>query len=454
MRFSSLAVAAFLLDSATNVSSFSVARPAVPAVTLQPQQINGRIPSTRLNFAEVSGGMEELQELTQEEDKTPLIKTVRKSPSFFKMAGYAAVPVSAALGFGLVPSRRLAAHAVGAVVTGVAGAVGKSRLDVVTESAATPAIAQALIDHGLDDPQTTASYVKAIQNDFGIVDDEEFSSMCGEVYGKYLLGMVKHNPQPKTSELKELDNLKTALALNNLHVGQAHADAATEWYRTTCLFTPEEDLDDPDHPDHLAMNKFLFLTERVLRQNGETDEAFRFEMTRVSKAMGGLKLIDAVDRVADVMEPFYQRALKSTRSKLGTNQVSSDMLERARQTLGVDEQVARDMHVTSFNDEVRDLLGKDGEDDELDLSTAKFGAGAKERVSFTMLSVILLRIVGCCFEPVLTHCIGISVGPTTRYSRFDRARRQLRDCCGSHPTLSSYGPCSHQVLPRRYTHCR
>ena len=145
------------------------------------------------------------------------------------MAGYAAVPVSAALGFGLIPSRRLAAHAVGAVVTGVAGAVGKSRLDVVTESAATPAIAQALIDHGLDDPQTTASYVKAIQNDFGIVDDEEFSSMCGEVYGKYLLGMVKHNPQPKTSELKELDNLKTALALNNLHVGQAHADAATEW---------------------------------------------------------------------------------------------------------------------------------------------------------------------------------------------------------------------------------
>ena len=317
MRFSSLALAAFLLDSANNVSSFSIARPpvahTVPAVSVQPPQQFSRTSSsttTRLNFQEVSGGMEELQELTAEEDKTPLIKTVRKSPSFFKMAGYATIPISAALGFGLVPSRRLAAHAVGAVVTGVAGAVGKSRLDVVTESAATPAIAQALIDHGLDDPQTTATYVKQVQNDFGIVNDDDFSAMCGEVYGKYLLGMVKHNPQPKTSELKELDNLKTALGLNNLHVGQAHADAAAEWYRTTCLFTPEEDLEDPEHPDHLAMNKFLFLTERALRQNGETPEAFRFEMTRVSKAMGGLKLMTAMDRVADVMEPFYQRALK------------------------------------------------------------------------------------------------------------------------------------------------
>ena len=387
MRFSSLALAAFLLDSANNVSSFSIARPVahtVPAVAMQvPPQIASRTSSTtRLNFQEVSGGMEELQELTAEEDKTPLIKTVRKSPSFFKMAGYATIPISAALGFGLVPSRRLAAHAVGAVVTGVAGAVGKSRLDVVTESAATPAIAQALIDHGLDDPQTTATYVKQVQNDFGIVNDDDFSAMCGEVYGKYLLGMVKHNPQPKTSELKELDNLKTALGLNNLHVGQAHADAAAEWYRTTCLFTPEEDLEDPEHPDHLAMNKFLFLTERALRQNGETPEAFRFEMTRVSKAMGGLKLMTAMDRVADVMEPFYQRALKSTRSKLGTNQVSSGMLERARKTLGVADDVARDMHVQSFNDEVRTLLGKDSDDeDEMDLSTAKFGEGAKERVS-------------------------------------------------------------------------
>jgi hypothetical protein len=285
------------------------------------------------------------------------------------------------LGFGLVPSRRLAAHAAGALVTGVAGAVGKSKLDALTESIAKPAIAQAIIDHGLDDAITTAAYVKAVQETFGIVDDEDFEAMCTEIYSKYLMGMVKFNPSAKTSELKELENLKTALGLTNLQVGEAHAAAASEWYRTTCLFTPEEDLQDPDHPDHQAMDKVLFLTERALRQGGETDEAFNFEMTRVAKALN-LETAEAVERVAEVVEPFYQRALKSTRNKLGSNQVSAAMLERARKTLGVSEETSIDMHIACFNEEVKALLGLETEgDEEVDTSAAVFEEGAAERVS-------------------------------------------------------------------------
>lgn len=324
--------------------------------------------------------MDELQDFT-EQDKSPLSQQVRKSPSFWKMASMASIPVSAALGFGLVPSRRLAAHAAGALVTGVAGAVGKSKLDAVAESVAKPAIAQAIIDHGLDDAATTAAYVKAIQETFGIVDDEDFEAMCTEIYSKYLMGMVKFNPSAKTSELKELENLKTALGLTNLQVGEAHAAAASEWYRTTCLFTPEEDLQDPDHPDRQAMDKVLFLTERALRQGGETDEAFNFEMTRVAKALN-LKTVEAVERVAEVVEPFYQRALKSTRNKLGSNQVSAGMLERARKTLGVLEETSIDMHIACFNEEVKALLGLETEsDEEVDTSAAVFEEGAAERVS-------------------------------------------------------------------------
>ena len=403
MRFSSAAVAAVLLASNNlgQSDAFSVRPPValntrqsfVPTVAehqqqrlmVEPQQ--QRIPLvTSLNFAEVSGGMEELQELTEQKPTNVVEQQVRKSPSFWKIAGYASIPVSAALGFGLVPSRRLAAHAAGALVTGVAGAIGKSRLDAFTESAALPAIAQVIIDNGIEDPATTNGYINEIKELYGIIDDDDFEAMCAEVYSKYLLGMVKFNPMPKSSEPKELDKLKTALGLNNLLVGEAHASAAQEWYRTTCYYTPEEELDDPDHPDRQAMDKFLFLTERALKQGNETSQAFKFEMTRVAKAMK-LSLATALDRVAEVQEPFYQRALRSTRAKLGSNQVSESMLERARKTLGIDDETAFDMHVACFNEEVRAQLGlkEDDDDDEseeeIDLSKAKFSDDSKEKVS-------------------------------------------------------------------------
>eukprot|EP00980_Cylindrotheca_fusiformis_P001430 scaffold345_cov134-Cylindrotheca_fusiformis.AAC.41 len=375
MKFSSVAVTAFLLAPTGDVSAFTVRPPMAAAPRNQNAQ--GRLPP--LKFAEVSGGMEELQEYTDAKTTSPLEKQMRKSPSFWKLAGYATVPVSAALGFSLVPSRRLVAHAAGAIVTGVAGAIGKSKLDSFSDVVAPPAIAQAILDHGLDDPTTTAGYVQEVQTLFGITDDEEFESMCSDVYSKYLLGMVKFNPISKTSELKELKKLKKALSLSNLQVGEAHAAAAAEWYRTTCLFTPEEDLEDPDHPDRQAMDKLLFLTERALRQGGETAEAFAFEMTRVGKAMK-LSFGEVMERVADVQEPFYARALKSTRAKLGTNSVSGSTLEKARETLGLDEQIAFDMHVAAFNEEVRELLGLAGEDENADTSKAKFGEGAQERL--------------------------------------------------------------------------
>jgi hypothetical protein len=422
MRITSAAVAAFLLAESINnknnsVNGFSV-RPLVstpsagtgrynvldttsqtPASHFMaaPQLQQRSVPHRTtilppLRFAEISGGMEELQELTNNPSTSVLEKQVRKSPSFWKLAGYATIPVSAALGFGLVPSRRLAAHAAGALVTGVAGAIGKSRLDAVTESAALPAIAQAIIDHGIDDPATTNGYINELKELHGIIDDEDFEAMCAEVYSKYLLGMVKYSPVPKTSEPKELEKLKTALGLNNLLVGEAHAAAAQEWYRQTCLFTPEEDLADPDHPDRQAMDKMLFLTERALRQGNETDQAFKFEMTRVAKAMK-LKLTTALDRISEVQEPFYQKALKSVRAKLGTNQVSATMLERARLTLGIDKATAFDMHVACFNEEVRSQLGLKADDDdddgegegdesrEIDLSKSKFDEDSEEIVS-------------------------------------------------------------------------
>ena len=355
--------------------------------------------------------MEELQDLMERTDKMhPLSKRVRQSPSLFKLAALASIPFSAALGFVSVPSRRFAAHTVGAVVTGLAGAVGKSRLDALTEANAKPALAQAIVDHPTLDETTTAA-VRNVQEQFGLLQ-EDFELLCSEVYAAYLQGMIKFNPTAKTSELKELDNLRKVLQLNNLQVGEAHCLAATEWYRATCLFTPEEELDDPDHPDRQAMDKLLFLTERALRQAGETDQAFTFEMTRTAKAVGLPNLSAALERVADTVAPFYQRALRSTRTKLGSQQVSADMLERARRTLGMDEDTAFDMHVATFNEEVKELLGfsvspdsiddpssgLEGQDDtaskqKQDLSQVKFSEGALERVSLYLLCELVSHVV-------------------------------------------------------------
>jgi hypothetical protein len=419
MKFTAAALSVVVLASSTsNVASFTpafapqskfgssfVARTTLvrPSTSCTSQRSSSAVRSSLSMFTEPSGGMEQLHELTEKADSIMLSKQVRKSPSLFKIAGYASIPLSAALGFGLMPSRRFAAHAIGGLITGVGGAVGKSRLDALTEANAKPAIAQALIDAGVDDPAGAATAVQIVKETYGLLD-EDFDGLCSDIYSIYLQGMLKFSPVAKTSELKELENIKTALALDNLQVGEAHAAAASEWYRNTALFTPNDELeDDSDHPDKLAMDKLLFLTERALRQGGETEEAFTFEMTRVAKALD-LTYATAMERVAETVEPFYSRALKSTRSKLGTDKVSSAMLERARATLGVSDATARDMHVACFNAEVRAQLGlpeinaaadDDDEDDDaeeqlpVDMSSVKFSEDAEERVRACVLACLI-----------------------------------------------------------------
>jgi hypothetical protein len=119
-------------------------------------------------------------------------------------------------------------------------------------------------------------------------------------------------------------------------------------------------------------------------------------MNRIAKAFD-LDYTEALERVAETVQPFYQRALQSTRTKLGSGQVSASMLERARTTLGVSATTARDLHVGTFNAHVRQLLGlpsKESEDDEeaaeatavaaeeVDLDSLKFSDNAMEEVGF------------------------------------------------------------------------
>jgi hypothetical protein len=149
-------------------------------------------------------------------------------------------------------------------------------------------------------------------------------------------------------------------------VGQGHADAAAMFYRDIQRTTSLDELDDEDHPDRISLDKLLFLSERAFVQGGETEEAFIFEFSRIAKILGEIDFQEAKERVRAVANPFYERALSSTRAKLESGAVSSDMLERARKTLGIDDRDAKDMHIEAFGKEVRVQLGLSEDDDDDD----------------------------------------------------------------------------------------
>mmetsp|Transcript_34618 Transcript_34618/g.82695 ORF Transcript_34618/g.82695 Transcript_34618/m.82695 type:complete len:1212 (-) Transcript_34618:75-3710(-) len=300
-----------------------------------------------------------IQTLGQAESK---LSSRISNPKLVKLAGVATIPLTYALGAAMTPSRRLAARAVGGVLAAAtAGGIGKSAVEEDVRRSCPSAIARRLRELGLDDPNV-ADGIARLAEDHD-VDDEDFGAMKTEIYAIYLNGMAK-NPLTKTGELKELQSLRSALGLTNQQVGQAHGDAAKMFYRDVQRFTTVDELDDEDHPDRISLDKLLFLTERALRQGGETDKAFTFEFSRVALGLGGLTVDEALERAKDVATPFYERALASTRAKLESGAVSPDMLSRARSTLGIEDFEAKEMHIESFAKEVRVQLGLPEEDDD------------------------------------------------------------------------------------------
>ena len=267
------------------------------------------------------------------------------------------------IGAAITPTRYLAAKAVvGAVAAATAGGVGKSAVEEDVRKACPAAIAARLIELGVDGPNVSDG-IERLKDDYGVTE-EDFVPMKINVYSQYLVGMAK-SPITKTAELKELASLREALRLNNAQVGQAHAEGAFELFVEIRKTTQLWELEDPDHPDTLSINKMLFLSERAFVQGGETKEAQTFEFSRVVNNCG-VPSDEAMDRVRNVANPFYERALKSTREKLGSGAVSSDMLEKARKTLGINDDDAKQMSIEAFDEEVRLQLGlpETEEDDE------------------------------------------------------------------------------------------
>mmetsp|Transcript_21955 Transcript_21955/g.44861 ORF Transcript_21955/g.44861 Transcript_21955/m.44861 type:complete len:1186 (-) Transcript_21955:71-3628(-) len=324
--------------------------------------------STSLSLA-AGGGPEALEEYAASFASISKSSKIQ-NPKLVKLAGAAALPLSYLAGAAMTPSRRLAARAIGGIVTAVAaGGVGKSAVEEDVRKGCPAAIARRLLELGLEDANV-ADGVERLREDYG-VEEVDFVDMKTEVYGVYLQGMAK-NPLLKTSEMKELTNLRNALRLTNQQLGQAHAEAAVKFFRDISRFASKEELADEDHPDRISLDKYLFLSERAFRQGGETEEAFTFEMSRIGKAFDGLTKEQCLERVENTAKPFYERALNSARSKLDSGAVNPEMLSRAKATLGLSDEVAHQMHIEEFAKEVRVQLGMPETDDEDDEEEDEF----------------------------------------------------------------------------------
>jgi len=391
--------------------------------------------STLNMLVQASGGMLELEEFL-DSDKG-VSKTVRKSPKLWKAARIATIPASLALGYSIVPSSKIAFSAAGAIASSLAGLIGRNKMKDLGGDAAWSAIAQCLVDDGISNAQATAGKILEIKDEFAVHPDD-FTWICLNIYRKYLVGMLKYDAKPQGTDLEELESLKGILALDNLDVGEAHVLAAQDWQRA-CKFVTQEALEDEDCKERMSINKLFYLTERSLRQNNEPREAFTYEMSRTCNIFN-TTIEEALVRVEEeVVGPFYARALKSSRSKLGTNQVSSIMLERARQTIGISSNSAKNLHENVLNDEVRSLLGYTNENESnVNPYTVTYPEGARERleklcktfgldqkeVYYEIVSegMPLFSVVGL---DVMKDAVSGGITPEEAWERIDQRRKEL-----------------------------
>ena len=360
------------------------ALPSSSPSSISPISTTSTISTTTTSLSLASGGgPEALRDYVATLSNSPAssrLSAIVKNPKLAKLAGAAALPLSYLAGAAMTPSRRLAVRAVGGMIAAAtAGGVGRSAAEEGARRSCPAAVASKLLELGVDDPGARDA-IAGLGDDHG-VDGEDFDDVRSSVYAVYLAGMARE-PMAKTSELKELRSLRAALGLDNMQVGRAHADAASSFYRDVTRFTSSDELEDEGHPDRVSLDKLLFLTERALRMGGETDEAFTFEYSRVSRALGGLSIGEGLERAKGVAKPFYERALASARAKIGGGSVDSDMLTRARTTLGIDDVEAREMHIDAFAREVRVRLGlpEEEEDDGDSDPSSSFDANQNKRV--------------------------------------------------------------------------
>jgi hypothetical protein len=118
------------------------------------------------------------------------------------------------------------------------------------------------------------------------------------------------------------------------------------------LFTSSEELEDEYNPARRAIDKFLFLADRLISVC-DTEEAYEYEMQRIRKIFD-LDAAEVKSRCAAVARPFYASALSAAVAKADTLKPSA--LQSAQRTLGISEAMRESMHLEVYRQQAEALI--------------------------------------------------------------------------------------------------
>jgi len=283
----------------------------------------------------------------------------KTGPTVGKLASRSAVAASAVIAGALMPGP-LAVAALGAVAGG-----GLTRFTVAPTlvegryRAMQAKIAGLLRDGATagDWTSVTAGDVAAVVAEYDLPGAYATALLC-QIYTKYLLEVMRM-PEVKTAEMNDLSALREILGMDAEAVGNAHYDVAVDVYREL-QWTDAATLEDGASAEFRTVSKLLFLSDRAFAGSGASvsDEAYGYEVGRV-RSVFALSDGDVVDRCSSISAPFYERALAGTVEKL--DDVTPDMLDRARAKLGITAQTAKDAHLATYLEAAESALARNGE---------------------------------------------------------------------------------------------
>ncbi|CAM9168786.1 unnamed protein product [Chrysoparadoxa australica] len=333
-----------------------IARPSIVCRRSLPH--NGACAASRPQHTALSmlvepSGKDSFQELEADAETNPVRSVLAKtSPQFAGVVFNGLIPVGAAVAALAVPGGRVVSAVAGAV-GGVAGGIARAQLSAQNKATAPAAVGRLLELKGIG--EVPPELILAELQGYG-VEGAEAEEVLVLVYKKYLLAMCKSSAT-KTAEIKELSELRESLGLDGEMLGNAHYEACLAVYKERVLFTPTEELEDEYSPDRRALDKFLFLSDRMF-EVCDTEEAYQYEMGRIRKVFD-LSQQEVKSRCQAIARPFYSKALDSVSNKLES--VKADALVRARNTLGIPDDTAHEMHLAAYQAEVKKIVGESEE---------------------------------------------------------------------------------------------
>ncbi|CBJ30096.1 IAP100 protein [Ectocarpus siliculosus] len=347
-------------------------------------------------------GKDSFKQIEEEVDSDPIKKSVSKmTPGVAKAVLTGVIPIASAVGYLAMPGG-VAVSAIGAVASGVGGNLARKKLKQARQDSAPAQVAGLLDAKGVGN--ITPLEIMESLGSFGL-EGEAAEDILIQIFSKYVVAMCQ-NSATKTSEIKELSELRETLGLDGLLMGEALYQAASPVYSQFVMRTPSAELADEWSPNRRALDKFIFLCDRMF-EVCDTEEAYSFEMSRISK-MFDLNLGEVKERCAAIANPFYQKALGSAAAKWES--VKADQLKRARQTLGMDEEVAHEMHKEVYRSEALKLVKKDGEARDMKLDRADKARLGKLAAAFELseedATAEYESVVNPIYEELVVECLG------------------------------------------------